>query len=183
MLRAVQTRQVGFETSFRRHLSTEQRRAVLELLASDLTPEATLGEIVDAAEALGWGAGMGELSLDELATALTSRIDMQTQPEPEPTSAGRRRVKTTPVRAGKGKKKASVSKQADAGKFDERMSTEDAAGAFLPLIERLGQATMRQLEDETGIGRRKLRFHVGQLVRHGYLTRHGMGRGTYYTVA
>jgi hypothetical protein len=53
----------------------------------------------------------------------------------------------------------------------------------LPLIEKLGHATMRQLEDETGIGRRKLRFHVGQLVRHGYLTRHGMGRGTYYTVA
>lgn len=179
----MQTRQVGFEASFRRHLSTEQRRAVLELLASDLTPEATLGEIVDAAEALGWSSGMGELSLDELATALSSRSDMQPQPEPEVTPLGRKRVKATSARGGKAKKKPMAAKVEAAGKFDERMSTEDAAAAFLPLIESLGQATMGQLEDETGIGRRKLRFHVGQLVRHGYLTRHGMGRGTYYTVA
>lgn len=154
---------------------------MLELLASDLTPEATLGEIVDAAEALGWSAGMGELSLDELATALTSRGDMQPHRKVAPTS--RKRVKAPSARAGKAKKKAKATKAEAAGQFDERMSTEDAADAFLPLIENLGQATMRQLEDETGIGRRKLRFHVGQLVRHGYLTRHGMGRGTYYTVA
>ena len=43
-------------------------------------------------------------------------------------------------------------------------------------------ATMQDLEEFTGVGRRKLRFHVGQLVRHEYLERHGMGRGTYYTV-
>jgi hypothetical protein len=42
-------------------------------------------------------------------------------------------------------------------------------------------ATMQQLEEFTGIGRRKLRFHIGQLVRHEHLERHGMGRGTYYT--
>jgi hypothetical protein len=40
---------------------------------------------------------------------------------------------------------------------------------------------MQDLEQFTGIGRRKLRFHIGQLVRHDHLARHGMGRGTYYT--
>jgi hypothetical protein len=41
---------------------------------------------------------------------------------------------------------------------------------------------MQAIEDATGMGRRKVRFHVGQLVRAGLLERHGMGRGTYYTV-
>ena len=42
---------------------------------------------------------------------------------------------------------------------------------------------MQELEEKTGMGRRKLRFHIGQLVKHERLTRHGMGRGTYYTAA
>ena len=54
--------------------------------------------------------------------------------------------------------------------------------AGVPLVERYDNATMQDLEEATGVGRRKLRFHIGQLVRHEYLERHGMGRGTYYTV-
>jgi predicted HTH transcriptional regulator len=61
------------------------------------------------------------------------------------------------------------------------MSLQEAAKAIVPLVQALGQATMQELEASTKAGRRKLRFHIGQLVRHGYLERHGMGRGTYYT--
>ena len=66
--------------------------------------------------------------------------------------------------------------------FDERMSLDEAIEAFVPLVDNIGEATMADLEEATGLGRRKLRFHIGQLVKHGHLTRHGMGRGTFYTV-
>ncbi len=64
---------------------------------------------------------------------------------------------------------------------DEPMSLEEAAEVLVPIVSNMETATMQQLEEFTGIGRRKLRFHIGQLVRHEYLERHGMGRGTYYT--
>jgi hypothetical protein len=81
------------------------------------------------------------------------------------------------TKAGKGGKAIKVS-------LDERMSPEEAAAALLPLVEQLGEATMQQLEEATaGGGRRKLRFHIGQLVKNGRLARHGMGRGTYYTLS
>ena len=64
------------------------------------------------------------------------------------------------------------------------MNLDEAAAVLLPLVRELGEATMQQLEQSTaGAGRRKLRFHIGQLVKHGRLERHGMGRGTYYTIA
>ena len=47
-----------------------------------------------------------------------------------------------------------------------------------PLVRKLREATMQDLEEQTKMGRRKLRFHIGQLVKHGKLRRHGMGRGT-----
>jgi predicted HTH transcriptional regulator len=61
------------------------------------------------------------------------------------------------------------------------MSLDEAAELFVPIVSELGNATMQDLEDATGLGRRKLRFHIGQLVRNDCLERHGMGRGTYYT--
>jgi predicted HTH transcriptional regulator len=62
------------------------------------------------------------------------------------------------------------------------MSIEQAAKLLLPMVRRLKQATMQELEESTGMGRRKLRFHIGQLVKNDRLARHGMGRGTYYTI-
>jgi hypothetical protein len=182
MFRAVQGRHAGFEASYRRHLLTEQRKAVLELLAGDLDPDVTLGEVVDAAKALGWAGGVGDLSLSDLADALMARSDLEPRSEPAAKEPTRRKVKVRDSGTDGARVKARGD-EGQGGDFDERMSTERAAELFVPLIERLGQVTMQELENETGIGRRKLRFHIGQLVRHGYVKRHGMGRGTHYTVA
>ncbi len=75
---------------------------------------------------------------------------------------------------------ASLRRRIDA---DEPMTLDEAAELLLPMVRALDMATMQALEETTGIGRRKLRFHIGQLVREGHLHRHGMGRGTHYTVA
>lgn len=69
-MRAVQASSDGFEDSFQRHLIPEQRRALLETIARELSPDTTLGEVVDAVESLGWGEHMGELCLAELAGVL-----------------------------------------------------------------------------------------------------------------
>ena len=62
MVCAVQRSAMGFEASYRRHLANEQRRAVLEALATSFEPNATGGEIIDAAAATGWGAVGEQLS-------------------------------------------------------------------------------------------------------------------------
>lgn len=269
MSRAVQGQQGGFESSFRRHLDAEQRRAVLEAIGESINPDSTLGEVVDAAAALGWSEQMGGLSLADLADALLAPAGgAQEQAEPEPeleaaddaeefddeaddeyededyededyedededeeeqleiqvpaakkaskkkaakkkatkkkTAAKKKVAKKTAAKKKATKKKTSKKKVAKkAGKkaskkkaskkrrhsgltaadVDDRMSLDQAADFFVPYVEDLGEATMQDLEDQTGVARRKLRFHVGQLVRHGYLERHGMGRGTYYTLA
>jgi hypothetical protein len=261
---------VGFERTFERHLIVQQRRAVLDALASKIDPDATVGEVLDAAESLGWSDHMGELSLSDLADALLSdgaadEEEMQTSDleedtdEPEtqtdededveaPTRGKKAAKKTakatgkktskkaakaagkkTPKKAAKttgkktskkaakttgkktskkaakttGKKTSKkaakaagkkTSKKAGRGPSarlralrqkldaDEPMSLDEAAEVFLPIVEQFENATMQDLEEATGVGRRKLRFHVGQLVRHDYLERHGMGRGTYYSI-
>ena len=261
---------------------------MLDALAQQLHAEATVGEVLDAAQALGWHEHMGDLSLQDLADALLEdeaaaskdeaaaaegkdqdADDLEDEvdedevdededevdevedeafedfededvEEPAPRSAKKKSgtkkaskkktakktakkagAKKTSKKAGAkktskkaGAKKASkkagakkASKKAGAtskksgkrGSFrgaldsrrlralksrvdaDEPMSLDEAAELFVPLVEQMGQATMQDLEELTSIGRRKLRFHIGQLVRNGYLERNGMGRGTFYT--
>jgi hypothetical protein len=178
-----------------------------------------MGDVLDAAEGLGWGESMGDLTLADLAAALLETEGAE-QSAPAVVAAPQAPAPTPEQQPApsKGKKPARAAKQAEppkraaepepppapakgkkAGKAttktktsrlkalrakidaDDRMSLEEAAELLVPVIEELGQATMQDLEQFTGIGRRKLRFHIGQLVRHGHLDRHGMGRGTYYT--
>ena len=271
-MRAVQTSPPDFVDSFRRHLVLEQRRAVLEVLAADLDPEITIGEVIEAAEDLGWIDGIGDLCLAELAEALIADAggsipaagsiaapgpiaaaevevddedegdeededegdedevavaddeeEEEEEPPPAPARAipkakmgakkaarAKKAAKAAPAKkaskatakaskraaaaipaakksskkAAKAPSRASASRKAapvdDGG--DEAMSMEQAAKALLPIVRKLKEATMQDLEEKTGMGRRKLRFHIGQLVKHGRLRRHGMGRGTYYTV-
>lgn len=300
----MQGNQVGFESSLQQHLDVEQRRAVLEAIGGSINPDSTLGEIIDAAEALGWSEKMGDLSLADLAEALlapegrpagataeaghaaaqaaasdedegedddelddeddlddegeelddeeddeededdepaparrkagkvavaketkaaaaaaaskkkaaakkvTSAVSKRAAakkaaddeplrtskksskkvgakpgkkvPEPAPTRATRAAEKAPAPASKKSAKKVAKRKPLDMD-VDDRMSLDQAAEFFLPYVEDLGEATMQALEENTGVSRRKLRFHVGQLVKHGYLERHGMGRGTYYT--
>jgi hypothetical protein len=283
----------GFDDSFRRHLAVEQRRAVLDTIAHELTPETTLGDIVDAAQDLGWADGLGELCLADLALALfgeapasapspeladadETRADAEDDDEDElaaddsddedegdddddesdeeeaeeedeeaapsrarkeaerkPSSldraldridkalAARRKVrgkktaKATPAKKAAAKKAASkkpappakkaapppakktaaatraanaaaaaaaAAAEDDEDDDTEAMSLDQAAKLLVPLVRKLREATMQDLEEQTKMGRRKLRFHIGQLVKHGRLRRHGMGRGTCYTV-
>ena len=306
-IRAVQPNLAsGFDDSFRRHLAVEQRRAVLDTIARELTPDTTLGDIVDAAQDLGWADNLGELSLADLALALLGtttstttsapttsatapgrttpgrttpgrsappqpvardqnidsdiddiddiddsddsdiddsdaehkapppahrgrtatatrlrvpkqssldraleRIDealaargRKTRNEPRGTGkrgAGKLSASKTAAKTGQAKKlvkklakkapppvkKAPVLAAADPLDDDddtEAMSLDQAARLLVPLVRKLKEATMQDLEEQTHMGRRKLRFHIGQLVKHGKLRRHGMGRGTCYTV-
>lgn len=96
--------------------------------------------------------------------------DDEDEPAAKPSTTSSNRKRNARVRALKRKIAA-----------DEPMSLEEAVDLFVPLVAELGETTMQDLENLTGVGRRKLRFHVGQLVREGHLERHGMGRGTYYT--
>ncbi len=241
----------GFDDALRRHLAPAQTRAVLEVIASDLDPDTTLGEVIDAAEDLGWGDAMGEICLADLAGALLGRAlaagagatatataparevevdddddeievadeeadedalddeeadedeDEDEEEEDEAPAPARRGKASARARAakpppkpaktaakGKAKAPAKPAKPERGGKRvavpedpdGEAMSLEQAAKLLLPLVRKYKQATMQELEDSTGMGRRKLRFHIGQLVKHDRLVRHGMGRGTYYTI-
>ncbi|MEM6991074.1 MAG: hypothetical protein AAF721_11265 [Myxococcota bacterium] len=198
----------GFAPHYQRVLGSEQRQSVLATIRHTLPSSATLGEIVDAADILGWRHGVGELSLVDLAEALLSEPRPAAENPPEetaeaapvdgpatPTSkkpAAKSTAKKATTKKAKGAKSGAKSAAKSGGAksgatptqdaFDERMSLDEAVEAFVPLVKGIGEATMQDLEEATGLGRRKLRFHVGQLVKHGHLTRHGMGRGTFYTV-
>jgi len=168
---------------------------MLTTIGSALPSETTLGDIIDASTTLGWTEGVGDLRLIDLAEALLQEPAAEPPREVVPLAAV---VAEPPARAKASKpaaKKASKPAKAAASKpakaktqappseaFDERMSLAEAIDAFVPLVRQLGEATMQDLEQATGLGRRKLRFHVGQLVKHGHLSRHGMGRGTFYSV-
>ncbi|MBL8976295.1 MAG: hypothetical protein JNK56_37165, partial [Myxococcales bacterium] len=90
-------------------------------------------------------------------------------------------AKATPPRAVKAGR-APIEDDEDEDDDTEAMSLDQAAKLLVPLVRKLREATMQDLEEQTKMGRRKLRFHIGQLVKHGKLRRHGMGRGTCYTV-
>ncbi|MEM6296425.1 MAG: hypothetical protein AAGA54_34480 [Myxococcota bacterium] len=198
-----------FQSAFRRLLLPEQRRSVLEALSSSIPQDATVGDLVDAARALGWSDPLGELTLQDLADALlhepdevddeagliedTTEVEDTVELGPPPSAKPAKKVakktaKAKPKSAAPKPMKKSV-KPDDArlaalkSKLDaeEPMSLEEAAEVLVPIVAGLETATMQSLEEFTGIGRRKLRFHIGQLVRHEYIERHGMGRGTYYT--
>ncbi|MCB9565864.1 MAG: histone H1-like repetitive region-containing protein [Myxococcales bacterium] len=267
-----------FDDFYRQRLGAEQRRAVLEVLANELDPETTIGEVIDAAEDIGWGDELGELCLAELAGVLVpdalrvevadathapaevaddelaaedeaDEADEEDEADAEdaeyeedeedaedaedevdeedevvaapPSRAKKASAKKTAKKTAKkavakktaakktaakktaakktaakktaakktsakktAAKKTSAKKAAPAAaELDsEAMSLDQAAKVLLPLVRRHKEATMQALEESTGMGRRKLRFHIGQLVKHGRLRRHGMGRGTYYTV-
>ncbi len=175
---------VGFEASFQRHLAAERPRAILECLASTMSQDASMGEIVDAAEAIGAGDVMGDLTLAELARALVTQA-AALEPARAPARGKRRRIPKAP------RPSLQTAARATARGVDpratpaphERLSHDQAIALLVPMVEEMGQATMLDLEARTGMGRRKIRFHVGQLVKSGHLVRHGMGRGTHYTVA
>lgn len=200
-----------FQSSFERHLLQEQRRAVLQALSNSVPQDATVGELVDAARALGWSNPMGMLTLQDFADALLGAEPDADAPN-QSVPGAREEPSETPAAASKASKKVSATTTAKKAKAaagpanptanptasptassaaldalkskldaDEPMSLEEAAEALIPIVGNMKTATMQQLEEFTGIGRRKLRFHIGQLVRHGHLERHGMGRGTHYT--
>ena len=213
---------------------------MLEALAEKLGPGVTMGDVLDAADGLGWAEPMGELTLADLAEALLrppgrpavavppeevgedddeddeddDEVEVEAEePPPKAKAKAKSKAKAKPASKSKPKSKAATETETKAkpkskpaksksksksstrmktarlkalrAKVDaeDRMSLDEAAELLVPIVEELGQATMQDLEDFTGIGRRKLRFHIGQLVRHEYLERHGMGRGTYYTAS
>lgn len=183
-----------FQTSFERHLLPEQRRAVLRALSDSVPQDATVGDLVDAARALGWSEPMGTLTLQDFANALLaaakepdpeSARELQPdppQPPPDPPKPARKNVAAaTTSKAPAAPPDAALESLKARLDADEPMSLEEAAEVLVPIVSNMETATMQQLEEFTGIGRRKLRFHIGQLVRHECLQRHGMGRGTYYT--
>jgi hypothetical protein len=233
----VQRHQVRFEQSFHRNLPAEERRAILTAIANKVDADTTVGRVIDAAEELGWGDKLGQLSLAELAAALLApansheldthqasageledvddegseddrheakersaqaKSPAKARAKPAPKAAKKSASKAGGKPAAKAKKAASSTKlkskpsvRSRASRLkalkqridaDEAMSLEEAVELLIPVIAELGSVTMQSLEEFTSIGRRKLRFHIGQLVQHEYLERHGMGRGTYYTV-
>lgn len=60
------------------------------------------------------------------------------------------------------------------------MTLADAVSRLVPVILDLGCPGMREIEKATGLAERTARWHVGQLVKHGYLERVGFGRGARY---
>ena len=66
--------QRNFEDAYQDHLKLEQRREVLETLREALERSTTLGEVIDAAETVGWGEAMGDLRLSDLANALRRKL-------------------------------------------------------------------------------------------------------------
>jgi hypothetical protein len=117
----------SFEHSFKKHLVPEQRREILETLRATLKRETTLGEIVDAADELGWSDAMGELRLSDLAGALVSRQPDDVELDTDEDDAPQEPVELA-VAANKraGKKKATKKKAAKKKAAKKKASKKSA---------------------------------------------------------
>ncbi len=169
----------GYAASFQRHYAAQLPKAVLDALATEAEDDWTMEEILEAAEAVGAANALGGLTLEQIALVLLGARQAAPEPEPAPPAPEprRRSVHERARATAKG-----VDPRASA-EPTERLSPEAAARLILPIVAEREKATMLDIEAATGMGRRKVRFHVGRLVKAGRLVRHGMGRGTYYTVA
>ncbi len=174
----------GYAASFQRHFVAQLPKVLLETLGAEADDDWTVGEILEAAEAVGAADALTSRTMEELALALVDTA----APAPAPVSNDRQPArKRTSVHSkarqlARGADPRAATATATEG-ATERLSLESAADLILPIVRERGQAAMLDIEAATGMGRRKVRFHVGRLVKHGLLVRHGMGRGTYYTVA
>jgi hypothetical protein len=79
----------SFEHTYKKHLANEQRREVMSTLRATLRRDTTLGEVVDAANKVGWAEAMGELTLADLANALVSEDDATARPRAKPAATAR----------------------------------------------------------------------------------------------
>jgi Fic family protein len=59
----------------------------------------------------------------------------------------------------------------------------DLSWRILELCRELGRVTIADVASATGRSRNTVKGHVSALVRAGYLTRHGAGRGTWYSLS
>ncbi len=122
---------------------------------------------------------MGTLTLQEFADALLGGAP-EPEPAPQPNAAveakpaASKPAASKPVAKAKPARKKVAAKSAPASSpsadaalatlkskldADEPMSLDEAAEVLVPIVSNMETATMQQLEEFTGIGRRKLRFH------------------------
>ena len=163
---------VGFGESFQRHLPEQERKAILAALATEFPTGATLGEIVDAAQALGSRRCLDDLRLLDLAESLLTEDDLLQAKDAQAEEAS----------GSKRRKKVEGTKRTRAKRGAVKLSTDDVESTLIPLIQSLGQASMQMIEEETGQKRQYLRGPINELVEQGRLLRVGKGRGTCYTV-
>ncbi len=179
----------GYAASFQRHFAAQLPKVLLETLGAEADDDWTVGEILEAAEAVGVADALTSRTMEELALAFVDTAAPAAS-APAPVSNDRQPARKRPSVHSKARKlargadpRAATATATATEGATERLSLEAAADLILPIVRERGQAAMLDIEAATGMGRRKVRFHVGRLVKHGLLVRHGMGRGTYYTAA
>lgn len=73
--------QRSFDQAYLTHLPIEQRKNVLRAIRDQLDPETTVGDVVDAAESLGFSEELGEVMLLQLAKTLLGIEDEDDEPQ------------------------------------------------------------------------------------------------------
>ncbi|RMG99734.1 MAG: transcriptional regulator [Deltaproteobacteria bacterium] len=163
----------GYAASFQRHFAAQLPKTILETIATEAEDDWSMEQIFEAAEAVGAMDALATTTLEEIARALLG-VQAPAPQRPARAESVHARARATPKGVDPRRGRASSG---------ERLSPEAAAELIVPIVAERGKATMLEIEEATKMGRRKVRFHVGRLVKAGRLVRHGMGRGTYYTVA